>query len=156
MFKKSVVILALTSVFILGCNATSSSEQQNSSRSTNEVISVPFEQTHWQLATLSGKKVAIQARQKRINMTFAGSDKGVSGFSGCNRFSGGYSSDDNQLKFLPMMSTRMACHHPENQEMNFLMALDKVVSYQINGNELTLIDSIGNKVMTFTTLERHQ
>ena len=46
------------------------------------------------------------------------------------------------------MSTLMACmdNQAMQQETNFMMLLSKVVSYQIDGNSLTLFTESGDKL----------
>ena len=68
----------------------------------------------------------------------------VSGFSGCNRFSGSYTIDGNNIKFSPLASTRMMCLNDINIiESHILSFLNDVNSFSIKGNNLTLLK--GNK-----------
>ena len=66
----------------------------------------------------------------------------VSGFSGCNRFTGTYKISENTIFFGPLASTRMACRETENQiEKTMLEALSNTNALSLNNRELTLLNS---------------
>lgn len=61
-----------------------------------------------------------------LNITFNDSTKQVSGFSGCNRFFGSYTIDNNKLNFSNLGSTRMFCDEASNHiEQDLLKAFNK-------------------------------
>ncbi|WP_050525349.1 META domain-containing protein [Pseudorhodobacter aquimaris] len=64
----------------------------------------------------------------------------VSGSSGCNRYSGGYSMSGNNLTFGPAAMTRMACPPPGMEtEVRFGRALDEVTRFDLSsGGDLLL------------------
>ena len=57
----------------------------------------------------------------------------VSGFSGCNRFTGSYELNESQLHFRPLAATNMACLEGMEQEQRFLEALEGVVQFGLGG-----------------------
>ena len=61
----------------------------------------------------------------------------LTGFSGCNKFSGNVISDEINIKIGPLMSTRMACPAMavENQFHKLLTSAD---NYHIKGESLEL------------------
>lgn len=60
-----------------------------------------------------------------LNISFDKNTKQASGFSGCNRFFGSYSLDNDMLKFGVMVSTKMLCQDEANTiESQLLKALD--------------------------------
>lgn len=66
----------------------------------------------------------------------------VSGFSGCNRFSGTYKLNESTITFGPLASTRMACSGTQNQiEKNMIEALNNTNTLSLNNRELTLLHS---------------
>ncbi len=81
--------------------------------------------------------------------TFA-DDGTVSGSSGCNTFSGSYTVDGDTMSFGPLASTQMACaEEVMTQEAAVLGALDRVTSFAIQGDELTLLDDQGNVQVSY-------
>ncbi len=72
----------------------------------------------------------------------------VSGFSGCNRFSGTYTQEGSALAFGQAAVTQMACPAPYDKlEQDFQQALSTVVSYEITGAGLLLRGAEGRIVM---------
>jgi heat shock protein HslJ len=76
----------------------------------------------------------------KLNISFNDSTKQVSGFSGCNRFFGSYSLENNSLKFGNLGSTRMLCENEANQiETELLKALETADSFSIKNGTLQLL-----------------
>ena len=70
------------------------------------------------------------------------SDDGtLSGFAGCNRFTGTFSSDGSSLDIGPIATTKMACQHPASViESDYLNALAGVSEWSIAGGGRLLLD----------------
>ena len=64
----------------------------------------------------------------------------VSGSAGCNEYSGGYTLDGTTLKIGPLASTMRACSDEavNQQEQQFLAALENSTTFDQSGNILTL------------------
>lgn len=83
------------------------------------------------LKTLDGTYQIINLNQEdvsafKLNITFDETTNKVSGFSGCNRFFGSYSLQENLLKFSPLGATKMLCSEDKNEvEHNLLKAFEK-------------------------------
>ena len=76
-----------------------------------------------------------------LTINFDTITNGISGFSGCNRFFGGYTIENNTIKFEKMASTRMLCEEKANQvEMEFLQSLEKITSFSFENNTLKLFE----------------
>ncbi|GGJ51198.1 hypothetical protein GCM10008938_41520 [Deinococcus roseus] len=76
--------------------------------------------------------------------------KQLSGFSGCNRYSGSLSLKSNSIKLGQLVSTKMACEtRPQKTEQVFMKSLQGAVRYQINNNTLILYTK-GSGMMVFT------
>jgi heat shock protein HslJ len=74
-----------------------------------------------------------------LTMVF-GSDGTLSGSSGCNRYSGGYSVDGSKLTVGPLASTQMACASSDlnDQEAQFLAALEASETWSQDAGGLKL------------------
>lgn len=133
-------LITFLSLFLLACQSTDSAKSKEN---------VSFEDTYWQLETMEGKAIVVDERNRAINLTFAAAEQRVSGYSGCNRLSGGYKLDESRIDFLPFMSTKMACPWNDNLEMSFFNALAKVDAYKVEGSIMNLLDKEGRVVMSF-------
>jgi heat shock protein HslJ len=79
-------------------------------------------------------------------------DERLSGFSGCNSYSASYkTTQDGQITFGPVASTKIECSVGMEGEQTYLEALSTVQSYQISGNSLTLTYNEGTEVLNFTS-----
>ena len=79
------------------------------------------------------------------------SDGKVSGFSGCNQYSGSYSTSGSSISISgPIATTLMACGPaPTLLERVYLKALSSARRYAIAGSKLTLKSRLGLPVATF-------
>lgn len=105
--------------------------------------------TYWKLTELNGKPATLGTGQKELHMVFSGESNQVSGFSGCNRFSGTYEKNDGHLGFGPMAATMMACADGMAQEAAFLKALGKTERYTIKGDNLALYNGAEKLILRF-------
>jgi heat shock protein HslJ len=82
-----------------------------------------------------------------------GADGQLAGFSGCNDYSAGYTTGpDSNSTFGPIAATQKACSAPANvmeQEAQYLAALQSAVTYQIQGQQLSMQDSAGELAVQF-------
>lgn len=98
-----------------------------------------FLPSQWRLAELMGKQVDQEITVSRLPwMRFEMQGSRVHGFSGCNRFSGGFDlTAGNRIRFSPMAVTKMAC--PDmNVETDFLGVLGTADSFHLDDRELVL------------------
>ncbi len=98
--------------------------------------------------TLVGSPLAAEG----VEVVMAFGDGTVSGFSGCNRFSGSYRLTVDTLEFGPLATTRMACP-PDAMRMedDVLGRLAQVVTAAIEPAELHLFDAQGALLLRFGT-----
>jgi putative lipoprotein len=101
----------------------------------------PLRETYWKLIALDGKPVAASEHQREANLIFHTDNNRISGSGGCNRLMGGYLVEGSSLHFQGVASTRMACPSGMDTEQAFLKALDKVESWKIACDELSLLGS---------------
>ncbi len=78
-------------------------------------------------------------------------DGKVGGSSGCNRYSGSYTSSGNSLEITsPLASTMMACSQElMDQESAYLTALAEVKTFSVTGEQLTLSDANNKSILVF-------
>ena len=98
--------------------------------------------TEWQLHDLGRASAPLGAGGRRATLTFTDSMR-VAGFAGCNRYFGSYTIDGSTLRFGAVGMTRMACQEGMTLEQQLARALDLTRTYQLNGNELTLLGESG-------------
>lgn len=108
--------------------------------------------TYWKLTEINGEPTVPGADQKDLHLIFAGEDNRIKGFSGCNRFTGGYTINGDELQFSQMASTMMACVDSMDQEQRFLSALGDTNRYKISGNYLSLIGSSDETLLSFEAI----
>ena len=126
-FTQLVIVPALVGLAVLFTQQSCVSETNN----------VSLTGTSWKLVELDSEPATSGAGGKKPFLSFTEDGK-VSGFAGCNRFTGGFQSDDDELSFSPLASTRMACAEGMEQENRFLAMLAEVQRYSIHGNDLAL------------------
>ena len=100
--------------------------------------------TVWQLQTLEGEPAPGGAGGKPADLQLLAEDQRAAGFSGCNRFTGGYSTEGdavtgNPLSFGPLAGTMMACAEGDELERRYLVALGEVNAYLLEEQTLSLL-----------------
>ena len=91
----------------------------------------------WDLAEM-GPTADFARIQPTIEFTADGS---VSGFAGCNSYSGSYTTDGSTLTFGPLMTTKMACQAPgATVEGAYLAALSGVTGWAVEADGRLLLD----------------
>jgi heat shock protein HslJ len=111
--------------------------------------SLPLEYTLWTLSQMNGQPVTTETSVTAIFTPEETADAGtVSGNSGCNTYSAGYTLSDTTLTVEPATSTRMACATGMDVEQSYLQLLQESTSYQISVNSLILTGPSGT--LTYT------
>jgi heat shock protein HslJ len=107
-----------------------------------------LEGTTWRLAALTGQTPeALAASPMPLTARFEGGR--VSGFSGCNRFTGGYATEEGRLTIGALAGTMMACAPPVMAiEKAFRDAFSGTLRYAVSGSELRLTADSGT-VLSF-------
>jgi heat shock protein HslJ len=93
---------------------------------------------HWKLVELRGQPVPTLDREPYL--MFAADGMRVSGFGGCNSFTGSYRLDEpaSRIRFEQIASTMMACVGGNDVERSFHEVLETADNYSLNGYRLTL------------------
>lgn len=108
-----------------------------------------LEDTSWELVKLGDAPVVLEAGQRAPYIVLTASDRRVSGFAGCNRLMGGYTSEGAKLSFTQLAGTMMACAQGMELEQALHAALAKVAGWRLEGNDLTLLDASGKALASF-------
>ena len=103
-----------------------------------------LEGTTWLLQTLGGEPAPVGANGKPVDFQLQADEKRVSGFSGCNRYTGSYSREGtakrgSPLSFGPLAGTMMACSEGGDLERAYLDSLANVTAYILEGDRLSLL-----------------
>lgn len=98
----------------------------------------PLVGTEWRLRELNNDPAPDGAGGRPATLTMDTARR-VTGFGGCNRFSGSYLVNGDSLRFAQLAMTRMACSQGTELEVAFTWLLETVRSYRIAGGYLDLI-----------------
>lgn len=103
----------------------------------------------WNLVGLPGHDSSVLGGAKRpVTVRFEAGR--ISGFSGCNRFMGGYTVDRDKLVIGTLAGTMMACPEPAMAvEKAFLSALSGTLAAELTGNQLSLTPVAGGAPLQF-------
>jgi heat shock protein HslJ len=146
---KQFILLALTAVLLGACGGGERAASESGSATQNKDATMSGSETESGLAQLAGDWTLTEIIGTELpegvpapNLTVA-ADGMVSGRSGVNRFTGKLS-DDSDVLFGPMATTRMAGPPAAMQlEDAFLKAMTDASSYTVNGDELVISAASG-------------
>ncbi len=95
---------------------------------------------YWKLIKLNGKAVKMADNQVREQYFILREDGTVSGFAGCNHFSGKFDleADKLRIRFKKMSSTLRACPNVKVDESKFLKVFELTDNYSLHGDTLSL------------------
>ena len=130
------------SLVLAATSCQSSQPQQAAQPATppRTVPEAPLRGTRWVLRQLAGKPVAVPANTAEAFLMLR-PDGTAEGNGSCNRFRGSFFSETSgELKFSPLMSTRMSCP-AIGTENDFTRALAQSNTYRISGDTLRLFSA---------------
>ncbi|MDD4149765.1 MAG: META domain-containing protein [Bacteroidales bacterium] len=95
---------------------------------------------YWKLVELEGETVQMDANQEREQYFILRSDGSISGFAGCNHFTGQYElSEGNRISIKENMAmSLMACPDLDIDESAFMQVFELTDNYTIEGDVLNL------------------
>jgi|GEM_PF-4945448 heat shock protein HslJ len=134
--NKIIIIIAMVFLFAALLAACSSSNPEDKTIETN-----------WELVTLAGKP-ALPDVQVILKLDGEG---GLSGFAGCNSYTGNYGLSDNQLDINAIRDTTNKCDDSiMEQENAFMAALQLSSSFDLgsDSNTVTIKSNEGEELMT--------
>lgn len=138
LFPYCVAPLALLAA--AGCqNLPIKQAEQAGSPTARRAPDAPLRETRWVLRRLANQKVTVPENTSEAFLTLR-SDGNAEGNAGCNRFRGTFLSETpGELKFGPLMTTRMSCPAIET-ENGFSRVLRETLTYRVEGDTLFLQD----------------
>jgi heat shock protein HslJ len=116
----------------------------------------PLSNTAWQVTGYNNGRGALVSPLTNTTLTTRFSADQISGNSGCNEYSGAYWVSGSNITVGALVSTMMACGDPPGvmeQEAEFQAALSSAVTFQFDGNQLTLRRGDGAMAVTFIRLQ---
>jgi heat shock protein HslJ len=105
---------------------------------SDETVTLAY--TDWTLVELAGEPAEMGADEPPPSLAFDLEESRVSGWSGVNRLTGTFALSEDELRFGPLATTRMA--GPEDamrRERELVAALERVTTYDLDGRALTLL-----------------
>jgi len=136
-FRASVLGWPIVFLLLAGCCVKRSSEE-------TRPVSLQIEGPKWLLVAVNGVPVISSADEKRAFLMLDTTGKVITGYAGCNNFSGGYELDGALVKFGLLASTRMFCTEPQmSMETGFFKALEETRGWKIKDRSLLLLDDNG-------------
>lgn len=105
-----------------------------------------LENTYWRLTQLGDTAITAASKQQAAHLILYSQTRLVSGSGGCNRVTGSYQLNGEQLIFSHMAGTMMACITGMDTEKAFLQALGRVNKWRITGRRLDLRDADGKVI----------
>ena len=137
LFATAFAALALVAV-MAGCSPMPST-------GTEEPVNL--DGTSWTLIRLQDQDPIADTQ---ATLAFEGDQ--VSGTASCNRYFGSVTLKDDTLTFGAIGSTEMWCATPEgvmDQEADYLKALGAAARYNVENDQLTLLDASGQALLVF-------
>jgi len=116
----------------------------------------PLNGTSWQVTGYNNGRNAVTGPLNGTTLTTRFSADQISGNSGCNEFAGSYWVSGANISIGALGGGMMACADPAGvmeQETQFLDALRSAVTFQFDGNRLTLRRGDGSTAVVFTRLQ---
>ncbi len=107
--------------------------------------------TSWVLTEIGRKPPPSGVGEGEASLHFLEAGR-VSGFTGCNRFSGDAALSGASVHFGPVMATRMACPASANIEVDYMKALEAARQVDLDGDSLYLLDAAGHRIAGFRAL----
>lgn len=96
-------------------------------------------QADYLMPTASSKSFDELYPNVKPSMTFDSQESRVGGMTGCNNFTGGYSTDGNAINFAENMAvTKKMCAHGLEGEQAFLESLKRIDRFAISDDGRTL------------------
>lgn len=114
--------------------------EENESKVDKSSDAITIEQTKWKLKILEGKSIErVENQERELYFMLDNKENRVTGFSGCNTFTGSYTIEDGgRIRFAQMASTMKSCPDVAIDESEFLKVFELADNYSNHGNELSL------------------
>lgn len=134
-FIFSIAIVA--SVFFTGCSTSATEETAKPD--------VSLTNTYFKVVTLKGNEIEVFDKEPYIQFEAEGK---VKGHLGCNSFFGSFTTEDKNISFENIGSTKMMCPNIKTEDA-FTQVLQHTKAYEIKGETLTFFNTKGEKISVF-------
>jgi heat shock protein HslJ len=98
--------------------------------------------TTWQLVRVNGQGATALRGGEPATVQFS-TDGSATGFAGCNRFRGPYTTQADSLRFGPLLMTRMACASGSELEARYVAALEATRRFAFDHDSLRFLGATG-------------
>ena len=105
-----------------------------------------LESTYWKLTRLGNEPVIVEPQQREPYLVLRPEKDQVSGFAGCNQFTGPYTVDGSAVRFGPLAMTQRGCLSGMDTEAAFAKALNSAVRFRLLAHHVELFDGDGTMV----------
>ncbi len=105
----------------------------------------------WKLTELLGQAVPTTEPDMTPYLEF-GTDNRVSGFSGCNQFTGAYEVQGLRLSFKPLATTQKACLNG-SVEQQFISTIQGIDNFTLNESGLAFYKARTAALVRFTAVQ---
>lgn len=104
----------------------------------------------WQVAAVNNGTGGLEASALTEALTAEFREGTISGFSGCNTFSAGYTTEDDRITIEAPRATLIGCGPDVAEtEARYLTALERSTRFELEATSLTLRDADGAAQVTF-------
>jgi heat shock protein HslJ len=108
--------------------------------SENSRVDATLKNTYWKLVSIAGEPYVHASPNREPRIQFRHGEDRLTGFTGCNDFTGSYSVDGDRLQLGEIAVTQKACLEGMAIERRYLLALRTVDAYRISGDSLELLE----------------
>jgi putative lipoprotein len=110
------------------------------------------ENTYWKLTRLGGQRVGVARWPEEPHLILHPDSRRLSASGGCNRFTGPYKLEGEQLRFGRIAGTMKACADGMAAEKDFLAALGQVRKVRASRQQLQLLDGDDKPLARFEAI----
>ena len=119
---------------------------------------MPLTGTTWTLDSYNNGNEAVISVITGTEITLTLDEDGeIAGSAGCNMYFASYEAGDNAISFGIVGATEVYCDEPVGtmaQEAIYFRLLESAAGYDIEGDSLTIQDSSGETILTFTAAKQ--
>jgi hypothetical protein len=146
--KKRFFLIGIFTILFFSCFIANAFPWRKKSESVNNL-----RETSWQLVTIKEKNVGSITVDDNSKISISFTKNRVSGFSGVNRFSGSYSTNNDSISFSELSVSLMSgSRSAMDAEERFLRILRSAKKVRADKNTLTLENAKGD-TLTFKNLK---
>jgi len=133
-------VLIILSIIAAGCTPVDNDDSAVAPPAESSRPDATLKNTYWKLVSIDGEPYEHNSSNREPRLQFRLDEDRLTGFTGCNDFTGAYSvdGDSNSLELVEIAVTMKACIEGMAIEQRYLQALRGVDGYRISGDTLEL------------------